>query len=407
MQSSLPTYLIIGLATILFFILGYMMRESLSPLVIYLFIAALCYPLRENAFVVRLFWLSTVLIVIWVLSVLSGLLAPFIIAFILAFLFEPLMEWLVSKKLPRSYSAVAITLLGVGSIFLIIFLTIPLITAQSQALADALANLPEQFDSIFDSLEQLPLVKQYDIDVSALRKSIVSFFQAKGNGLGNLLTDILSKAAQSVPTLISAIVNIVLIPVLVFYFLSDFPTIKQTLINLIPREYFPTASEYFGLAGAILRQYLRGQVIIMFILIAIYSSLFFLIGLSYSLLLGIIYGVMAFVPYIGGIIALTLSVIVALFGEAVGRTIVFILIIYALVHAIENFVLVPKIIGERVKLNPIVLFLAIFLFGYFFGFFGVLSAVPLSAFLVEILNKQLAIASQKKIDDDSSSAKPL
>jgi predicted PurR-regulated permease PerM len=279
MQSSLPTYLIIGLATILFFILGYMMRESLSPLVIYLFIAALCYPLRENAFVVRLFWLSTVLIVIWVLSVLSGLLAPFIIAFILAFLFEPLMEWLVSKKLPRSYSAVAITLLGVGSIFLIIFLTIPLITAQSQALADALANLPEQFDSIFDSLEQLPLVKQYDIDVSALRKSIVSFFQAKGNGLGNLLTDILSKAAQSVPTLISAIVNVVLIPVLVFYFLSDFPTIKQTLLNLIPREYFPTASEYFGLAGTILRQYLRGQVIIMFILITIYSSLFFLIGL--------------------------------------------------------------------------------------------------------------------------------
>jgi predicted PurR-regulated permease PerM len=290
----------------------------------------------------------------------------------------------------------------VGSIFLAIFLTIPLITAQSQALADALADFPEQFNSIFDSLEQLPLVKQYDIDVSALRKSIVSFFQVKGNGLGNLLTDILSKAAQSVPTLISTLVNIILIPVLVFYFLSDFPTIKQTLVNLIPREYFPTASEYFGLAGAILRQYLRGQVIIMFILIAIYSSLFFLIGLSYSLLLGIVYGVMAFVPYIGGIIALTLSVIVALFGEAVGRTIILILIIYAVVHAVENFFLVPKIIGERVKLNPIVLFLAIFLFGYFFGFFGVLSAVPLSAFLVEILNKQLAIASQKKNSDDSS-----
>lgn len=396
MQSSLSNYFIIGLTTILFFILGYMMRESLSPLIIYSFIATLCYPLRDNAFVVRLFWLSTALIVIWVLNVLSGLLAPFIIAFILAFLFEPLMVWLVSKKLSRTYSAVLITLLGVGSIFLVIFLTVPLITAQSQSLADTLTDLPQQFDNIFTKLEELPIVKQYEIDVSALRSSIVSFFQVKGNSLDNLLSNILSKAAQSVPTLISTLINIVLIPVLVFYFLSDFPTIKQTLLNLIPREYFPMASEYFRLAGEILRQYLRGQVIIMFILIALYSLLFFLIGLKYSLLLGIVYGVMAFVPYIGGIIALTLSIIVAFFGQSVGQTIVLILIIYALVHAIENFFLVPKIIGERVKLNPIVLFLAIFLFGYFFGFFGVLSAVPLSAFLVEILNKQLAIASQRQ-----------
>lgn len=406
MPSSLPTYLIIGLATVLFFALGYLMRESLSPMVIYLFIAALCYPLRENPYIVRLFWLSTALIVIWVMSVLSGLLAPFIIAFILAFLFEPVMEWLVQKNVKRSYSAVAITLLGVGGIFLAIFLTIPLITAQSRSLADALADLPEQFESVFKSLEDSELIKQYNVDVSALRASLVSFFEAKGNGLGNLLTEALSKVAKSVPTLISTLVNIVIIPVLVFYFLSDFPTIKRTIINLIPREYFPTASEYFGLAGAILRQYLRGQVIIMFILIALYSSLFFLIGLGYSLLLGIVYGVMSFVPYVGGIIALTLSVVVALFGENVGRTIVFIVVIYAAVHAIENFILVPQIVGERVKLNPIVLFLAIFLFGYFFGFFGVLFAVPLSAFLVEILNKQLALASQKNLSNDSSSQKP-
>ncbi|MCS6989265.1 MAG: AI-2E family transporter [Chloroherpetonaceae bacterium] len=406
MQSSLPTYLIIGLTTVLFFTLGYLMRESLSPMVIYLFIAVLCYPLRENPYVVRLFWLSTALIVIWVASVLSGLLAPFIVAFILAFLFEPLMEWLVQKKIKRSYSAVAITLLGVGSVFLAIFLIAPLITAQSQSLVNALADLPELFDEVFDSLEQMPLVKQYNIDVSALRASLVAFFETKGNGLGNLLTEALTKAARSVPTLISTLVNIVIVPVLVFYFLSDFPTIKQTLVNLIPREYFPTASEYFALAGAILRQYLRGQVIIMFILIAMYSSLFFLIGLRYSLLLGIVYGVMSFVPYVGGIIALTLSVVVALFGENVGRSIALIVVIYAVVHAIENFVLVPKIVGERVRLNPIALFLAIFLFGYFFGFFGVLSAVPLSAFLVEILNKQLALASRKNLSNDSSSQKP-
>jgi len=83
-------------------------------------------------------------------------------------------------------------------------------------------------------------------------------------------------------------------------------------------------------------------------------------------------------------------VLVAVFGENVAQTIALIGVIYAAGHALENFVLAPKIVGDRVKLNPIVLFLAIFLFGYFFGFFGVLLAVPLSAFLVEVLRRYLA-----------------
>jgi predicted PurR-regulated permease PerM len=99
---------------------------------------------------------------------------------------------------------------------------------------------------------------------------------------------------------------------------------------------------------------------------------------------------MSFVPYIGGIIAFLVSVLVAVFGENVVQTIALIGVIYAAGHALENFVLAPKIVGDRVKLNPIVLFLAIFLFGYFFGFFGVLLAVPLSAFLVEVLRRYLA-----------------
>jgi predicted PurR-regulated permease PerM len=129
---------------------------------------------------------------------------------------------------------------------------------------------------------------------------------------------------------------------------------------------------------------------VVFILIVFYSLAFSLIKLRYPFLVGIVYGVMSFVPYIGGIIAFLVSVLVAVFGENVVQTIALIGVIYAAGHALENFVLAPKIVGDRVKLNPIVLFLAIFLFGYFFGFFGVLLAVPLSAFLVEVLRRYLA-----------------
>ncbi|MCS7012997.1 MAG: AI-2E family transporter [Chloroherpetonaceae bacterium] len=392
MSDKLTQYFLLTLASLLVIFFAYEVREVLSPLLIFILAVFLLYPISDNFYANRLVWICVILFIAWFAKTLSGLLAPFIIGFVLAYLFEPLIGLFMRlhRRITRSIAALIITLFGVGSVILAVVFITPLITAQLALLSNTLSDLPAQAEALIQDLMQHPLATQIGLNSKDLQDAVVEWLRHRSDDIGSFSANAVSAIASSFPQLLSAIIDIVLIPFLAYYFLSDLPAIKSTIRQLVPPQYRQSAQEYALLGGEIVRQYLRGQLIVVFILIAFYSVAFALIKLRYSFLIGIIYGVMSFVPYIGGIIAFLSSVLVAVFGENVAQTILLIAIIYAAGHALENFVLAPKIIGERVKLNPIVLFLAIFLFGYFFGFFGVLLAVPLSAFLVEVLRRYLA-----------------
>ncbi|MFN3386786.1 MAG: AI-2E family transporter [Candidatus Thermochlorobacter sp.] len=391
MPDRLTQYFLLALASLLVIFFAYEVREVLSPLLIFILAVFMLYPISENFYANRLIWICVILFAAWFAKTLSGLLAPFIIGFVLAYLFEPLIGLLMRlhARITRSLAALIITLFGVGSVILAVIFITPLITAQLSALASSLSALPEQAEALVQEILTHPIAVQLGLNSQGIQESVVEWLRTRSDDIGSISANAITAIASSFPQLLSAVIDIVLIPFLAYYFLSDLPGIKETIWQLVPPQYRNTAQDYATLGSDIVRQYLRGQLIVVFILIAFYSVAFSLIKLRYSFLVGIIYGIMSFVPYIGGIIAFLSSVLVAVFGENVARTIVLIAVIYAAGHALENFVLAPKIIGDRVKLNPIVLFLAIFLFGYFFGFFGVLLAVPLSAFLVAVLRRYL------------------
>ncbi|PIO48444.1 MAG: hypothetical protein CMR00_04825 [[Chlorobium] sp. 445] len=370
MSDRLTQYFLLALASLLVIFFAYEVREVLSPLLIFILAVFMLYPISENFYANRLIWICVILFVAWFAKTLSGLLAPFIIGFVLAYLFEPLIGLLMRlhARITRSMAALIITLFGVGSVILAVIFITPLITAQLSALASSLSTLPEQAEALVQEILSHPLAVQLGLNSQDIQESVVEWLRTRSDDIGSISANAISAIASSFPQLLSAIIDIVLIPFLAYYFLSDLPGIKETIRQLVPPQYRNMAQDYATLGGDIVRQYLRGQLIVVFILIMFYSVAFSLIKLRYSFLVGIIYGIMSFVPYIGGIIAFLSSVLVAVFGENVARTILLIAIIYAAGHALENFVLAPKIIGDRVKLNPIVLFLAIFLFGYFFGF---------------------------------------
>ena len=392
MSDKSTQYLLLALASLLVIFFAYEVREVLSPLLIFILAVFLLYPVSDNFYANRLIWICVVLFTAWFAKTLSGLLAPFIIGFVLAYLFEPLTGFLMRlhRHITRQVSALIITLFGVGSVILAVVFITPLITAQLSALASSLPTLSEQAELFVQEILAHPLAIQLGLNSQDMQDSLIAWLRTRTDDIGSISANAISAVASSFPQLLSAIIDIVLIPFLAFYFLSDFPAIKATIRQLVPPQYRTQFADYASLGSEIVRQYLRGQLIVVFILIVFYSLAFSLIKLRYPFLVGIVYGVMSFVPYIGGIIAFLVSVLVAVFGENVVQTIALIGVIYAAGHALENFVLAPKIVGDRVKLNPIVLFLAIFLFGYFFGFFGVLLAVPLSAFLVEVLRRYLA-----------------
>lgn len=391
MSDRLTQYFLLALASLLVIFFAYEVREVLSPLLIFILAVFLLYPISENFYANRLIWICVILFVAWFAKTLSGLLAPFIIGFVLAYLFEPLVGLLTHAhaRITRGAAALVITLFGVGSVILAVVFITPLITAQLSALGSSLSALPEQAEALVQEVLTHPLAAQLGLNSQDMQDSLIAWLRTRSDDIGSLSANAISAIASSFPQLLSAVIDIVLIPFLAYYFLSDLPGIRETIRQLVPPQYRNAAQDYATLGSDIVRQYLRGQLIVVFILIVFYSIAFSLIKLRYSFLVGIIYGVMSFVPYIGGIIAFLSSALVAVFGENVAQTIVLIAVIYAAGHALENFVLAPRIIGDRVKLNPIVLFLAIFLFGYFFGFFGVLLAVPLSAFLVAVLRRYL------------------
>ncbi|NTV47835.1 MAG: AI-2E family transporter, partial [Chlorobiales bacterium] len=352
--------------------------------------------LRENLYANRLLWVTAILFIVWFASALSGLLAPFIIGFVLAYLFEPVMTLLCRWKIPRALAALLITLFGVGGIALTIILIAPDVSDQLGALFLVAQTLPEKLQEIGKRLPQLKALSWLNIDLLEIQKKLIALVTSRVGDIGALTADIATTLAESIPKLISLITSIILIPFLSFYFLNDYEAIQKTINKLLPKTKADTIKKHMDLASGIFRQYLRGYLIIMLIDIVLYTLILSLIGISYPLLLGIISGLMLFIPYVGIIIAISLSAIVTLLGDNIGENLLWVGLTYASVHSLENFVLVPKIVGAKVKLNPILVFLSIFLFGYFFGLIGILISIPVSAYLVAVFTEKFLTKPMKE-----------
>lgn len=398
--NSISFLLTLSTIAVLFF--AYSIREILSPLFTFLLILFLVYPLRENIYANRLLWITAILFGIWFISTLSGLLSPFIIGFVLAYLFEPFMTTLCRWKLPRPAAALLITLFGVGGLVLTIVLIAPEVSNQMVALFSVAETIPVKLQAFNDQLPRLKIFTWLQVDFIEIQKELMLLITKRIGDIGTLTANIATTIAESIPKLISLITNIILIPFLSFYFLNDFEVIQKTFNKLLPSSYAPAIHKHVALASGIFRQYLRGYLIIMVIDIILYTLILSLIGINYSLVLGIISGLMLFIPYIGIIIAVTLAGIITILGDNAGQNLLLVGITYAVVHSLENFVMIPKIVGSKVKLNPILVFLSIFLFGYFFGLIGILISIPVSAYLVAVLTEKFLNESDTPITNPNS-----
>jgi len=388
-ETQNERYFLLALATISAIYFVGIIHEVLSPLVLFLLVLFLLYPLRDSQYGQRLLWSSVLLFAIWFTTSLSGLLMPFIISFTLAYLFEPLMHWLCKKGVPRSVAAFFITMFGIGGLALVIILVVPEVSRQIMALLALIKVLPERTLEVINTLSKWEILHRLNIDVTFMEKQISEAITSRVGDIGKLTADFATSLAQSIPKVISTIMNIIFIPILSFYFLNDFEDIQATFYKILPRTYARTVHKYIETGGTIFKQYLRGYIIIMTLEIVLYTIIFNIIGIKYPLVLAIIAGAMLFVPYIGIFISMALTALVIALGNGEGQIYLFIGLTYLIMQSMENFFLIPKIVGKKVHLNPILLFLSIVLFGYFIGFIGILIAVPVSAFLVAVFKHQV------------------
>jgi len=398
-QSASNRNLLVAVITAGALFLGFEVRDALSPLLVYLILVFLIQPLRDNQFVERLFWGLNILFGIWLFSELSGLLTPFIIALVLAFLFEPLMNGLLRLNMPRLLSAFLITVFGVGGIVLMVALLSPEIGRQMTAFGSIVPLIPDYLQAFINWIFSFEIFTWFSIDVDAVKQHIIQSINEQLDNIGMLASNFTQTLWKSIPKVITTITTIILLPFLTFWFLNDFNRFSDAMARMLNKKPALSIRRYVPMAKDILNQYIRGQLIVMIIEITLYSTFFSIIGINYSLLLGILSGAALWLPYIGISTAIALTSLVISLGSNPMEQFVWAGLTYLSIQALEILFMVPKIVGGKVQLNPIILFLSIFTFGYFFGIGGILISIPVSAFIIALVREKLYQEKSERLDN--------
>jgi predicted PurR-regulated permease PerM len=326
------------------------------------------------------FWLATFAVVVLLLWLLSDILLPFIAGMALAYLLNPLTNRLERLGLKRTFAALLIVGVAVLAFIFLILLIVPILADQLSAL---ISNIP----GYVTRLQALVA----DPNRTWLRRIIGSEDTSKT--IGDLVTQgagwmaaFLRSLWSGGRALISVFSLMVVMPVVAFYLICDWPRMITTVDKWVP---LPHRETVHGLAREIdtaIAGFVRGQTAVCLILGSFYAVSLSLVGLNFGLLIGLISGLISFIPYVGSMTGLVLSLAVATAQFWPEWTwIVVVLGIFMVGQFIEGNVLAPKLVGESVGLHPVWLIFAIFAFGYLFGFVGLLLAVPLAAAVAVLL----------------------
>ncbi|MGH8501320.1 MAG: AI-2E family transporter [Gammaproteobacteria bacterium] len=325
-------------------------------------------------------WLALACLLLcgWLLYILSPILTPFLIAALLAYLGDPVVDRLERLALPRTLAVVVVFAGFVVLLAAIIIVLVPVISAQIKALADAVPGYLDWINTtLIPWLQRRLDVNISAIDLAALKNTLSANFREAGSAAANILSYI----TQSGAVLLGWMFNLLLIPMVVFYLLRDWDRIVAAINALLPRHIEPTVSGLARESNEVLGAFLRGQLLVMMALGVIYSLGLWLIGLEFALLIGMVAGLVSFVPYLGVIVGLALASVAMMFQTQDLLQLVWIALVFAVGQTLEGMVLTPWLVGDRIGIHPVMVIFAVLAGGQLFGFFGVLLALPVASVL--------------------------
>ena len=322
-------------------------------------------------------WLSFIVVLGAILYLLSPILTPFVAAAILAYICNPPVQRLVRLKTPPTLAVLLVMLALIVASVLLLLILLPLLEKE---LGNLSARLPQFIDTL--RIRLLPHLQQLlgvspAWDGAWLKDFAVSHWQSAGK--------VLPWLSNSGSVLIELFANLVLIPVAMFYLLRDWSALVGQVDELIPRHSYDKVREIATEIDTVLAEFLRGQLSVMVLMSVYYVIVLWVVGLEYALPIGIVAGMLVFVPYLGMLVGLALATLAAVMQFTTLSDVVWVWAVFALGQLLEGMVVTPRLVGERVGLHPLVVIFALMAFGQLMGFFGILLALPLSAILLVAL----------------------
>lgn len=321
------------------------------------------------------------LIIVFSLLVLGffiQVLTPFIISIIVAYLLVGLQKKIETYNISQPISTVI-----AFSIFIIIGAAmftwlIPLLYVQMQSFV---LDIPRLFNDFLNFVSTIPaafpeLVNSDQISV---------FFQAVSSELSSITQNIVKSSISGIQSTITTLLYIILFPILVYFFLFDRKNIIEGCLKIIPGDR-AMLSQVWSEMDVQLSNYVRGKVLEIFIVGIAAAILFASFGLNYGALLAVLVGLSVLIPFVGAFSVTIPIVIIGLLQFGLGTQFYLLIGLYLLLQFIDGNLLVPIIFSEAVKLHPIIIILAVFIFGSMFGFWGVFFSIPLATFIKAVWN---------------------
>ena len=324
----------------------------------------------------RLNWLIAVALTGWLFYLLAPVLTPFVAAALLAYMGDPLADRLQQLKMPRTLAVVTVFLITFLVLALLLLLLGPLVRTQVGALFEALPSIANEIEQVW-----LPTLLRWMNVESGDNVGIGAFLARYSDMVGSWSGTILVSVGKSGGALAAAVLSLFLIPILTFYMLRDWDVIMLHLGALIPDSQRETVFELARETDSVLSAFLRGQVLVMAALAIIYSAGLGLVGLKFAIAIGVVSGLVSFVPYLGFVFGITLAGLTVALEPNPLWQIFGVVATFTVAQLIEGSFLTPKLVGDRIGLHPVVVIFAVVAGGQLFGFFGILLALPAAAVL--------------------------
>ncbi|HEY9133867.1 MAG TPA: AI-2E family transporter [Dyella sp.] len=326
--------------------------------------------------------LAIVAVIGYLLWLLAPVLMPFAVAAMLAYLGDPLADRLERLGLGRTLAVTIVflilVLLTVGALLLLI----PLISRQIDNLVQ---NLPRYVEWVRDTA--LPWIQhklRLDpgvFDTDRLVQTIKEHFDS----IGGFASTVLGKISRSSVGVVMWLTNLVLIPVVAFYLLRDWDRLTSWIDQMLPRSIQPTVAYLARESDHVLGAFVRGQLLVMLALGIFYGASLGVAGLSVGPLIGMVAGLLSFVPYLGFMVGFGSAVIAVLVQYGDWTHLLIVVGIFVVGQLLEGYVLVPRLVGEKIGLHPVAVIFAVLAGGYLFGFLGVLLALPAASVIMVLL----------------------
>lgn len=369
--------------------LAWSVRAILNPFVLAFLAYVVLASFKEYRATKRLMTTGIVLFGFWLVLTLAGILVPFIIGAVLAYLFNPLVTELFEKRqFSRTWTSLAIVILFCGLLVLVGWLLFPTLGEQSKAFIERLTVFIKQNANTIDEKH----IRHFLL-AAGLPRGFVDGILLKQAGpqiqkLLEIVPGMVVTIIAGLPRILERTLNLIIVPIAMFYFLKDWPKLIPLVNDLFPSKNIARRMKVIGDVDHILYGYVRGQATVAAMIGILGAIAYTILGIPYAGLLGVILAVSDLVPIVGMIFsAFIVELVIFLTMELNFAVIASGVLVIAGLHLLEVYIIGPRIIGPGIGVPPLLMILALLVFGFFFGFVGLLIAVPTTGVILLFVNE--------------------